>query len=112
MLHVLPHVEPTKVRASAPYIILKGDSDSKRCFFQSVHCRRGKCYGAGGVASLRPVLLKFYHAPLLLGAGARQGPCLRKHLQKKKEKEKEKKEGLIAEVARQTRQQTQQPSFY
>ena len=49
----------------------------KGVFFQSVHCRRGKCYGAGGVASLRPVLLKFYHAPLLLGAGARQGPCLR-----------------------------------
>ena len=67
-VYVLPHVEPSKVRASDPYIILKGDSDSKRCFFQSVHCRRGKCYGAGGVASLRPVLLEFYHAPLLLGA--------------------------------------------
>ena len=32
MLYVLPHVEPTKVRASAPYIILKGDIDLKRRF--------------------------------------------------------------------------------
>ena len=75
MLYVLPHVEPTKVRASDPYIILKGDSDLKRRFFQTVHFRRWKCYDAGGVASLRPVLLEFYHAPLLLGDGARQGPC-------------------------------------
>ena len=61
-MYVLPHMELTKVRASTPYIILKGDSDLKRRFFQTLHFRRWKYCDAGGVASLRPVLLEFYHA--------------------------------------------------